>query len=222
MKKKIEKLYILLTTLILIITRTSIVYARAGGGGGGGGGHSSSSHLSLVEFLFIILIGGFILFLYSIFEKYRIKRSIKIIKKLEESESQCWNISNIYKCIEYTFYTYQTAWSKRNLEKVEIYLEHKYYEKMTRKIDKMIRGKKVNILEDVKLNCRNIISVKNSKNKKYIWVKIEGSMIDYITTEKKINNRKKYMPSSTSFTERWKFVYVDQRWRLSKIKQYHF
>ena len=95
------------------------------------------------------------------------------------------------------------------------------YNRHQLQLNEMLEEHRVNVLEEINLSRIWIMTICYSKNGIYdhFWVRIEGSMIDYIMDEITGDIISGRTVEVGIFTEFWKFVHAPHGWVLDEIRQ---
>lgn len=213
MQNKKSKVAIVLSIILgLFLTiPCEVAFARDDGGGGGHGSRYS-------------WLGVLIAIIYIIVQSWLIKRkkakAATVLQKLSNS-NDTWDEDRIKGRIEEVFFKVRIAWMERNQDIAQEYMSEKIYEKHKMQTDLMLKQNKKNILENINLTEIDILQVADyvGDEKDKIWVRIQGSMIDYIINEKsgEILSGDKNTPEE--FEELWKFVKSPNGWISDEIDQ---
>lgn len=230
-----KKAYMVLVCLGLVMLMILPVYARAGGGGSGGsggsggGGSSGETHTShtnngnsnvgMLEAAVLLLLSSSAYLIYrgKVYKKSR--QSKKLLKEIDDLD-MIWDEDHIYARVEEIFYAVQNAWTIKSLDDLQPYLSERLMENWKMKINWMDIRRERNILENIQLLSRSLVSVYDAldDSKDMAWFYIEGKMIDYTINEDDgsvLNGDNQ----AHTFVEFWKLIRKDDEFYLDEVRQ---
>ena len=172
-------------------------------------------------FIIKLSIAFFIIINYHTYFKFYIGNTkYSSIKNLSKHDST-WNLNNIKKDIEETFYMIQIAWRERNQDFAKEFMSDYMYERLKLQTDAMKLMKEKNIIKKIALLEANPIGLQDKEgiSKDCIWVHIKAKAKDYTINEETNEVIKGDDSISVHFEEYWKFIKKDKRWILDDIRQ---
>jgi hypothetical protein len=207
-------LLVMASTALGLIAASVEAFARAGGGGGGG----RTIHWILWLILLPVVIIYAEIVAYSVRKKYRQCR--ELLEQLEQTDAS-WDLRNIERRVERIYFKVQEAWMQRDQSIAREFMSDRLYEKHKLQTDLMLSNHRKNMLEDITLKQSKVVNVSNDvdDSKDYLWVYIEGSMIDYVVNDETGKRASEDSPRRKGFTELWKLVRGKTGWVLDEIEQ---
>lgn len=223
-----KKIIFSLIIITLFFTLYLGVDARAGGGWGGGWSWDGEGWA----------IGAVIAGLYmAIYKIRRMKMISKAKKDLENAlkEDSSWDITWLEEEVKKVFFTYQEAWTKKDMNLIAPYMTKKYFDKASRILKTQLTWK-INILENINLSKLTLMSVRDNPGRDgdMFAMEVSASMIDYTINEtnhrftwstlsrRKNESQNNYesraMNEAEDFKEYYIFIRHNGKWLLNNIK----
>ena len=186
---------------------------RAGGsvGGGGSGGfggffgrhHTSKTAGNLKEmtgsellgtvlfyglyfvYLLIAVTGGILI---PIIVRRRKKKARKETRRLMAEYDDFdgfWSYDFVQNRVKEVYFAVQNAWAEGDMKKAEDMVTEALFRKYQKHLDAQKRDGEKNVMEDIVLKSAVPVYAKDFTQNEhdYLWVKIEGSMVDYVILE---------------------------------------
>lgn len=228
-----KKIIFSLIIISLFFTLYLWVDARAWWGWGGGWWGSGWSWDGPGWAITMVIMGLY----YAIYEIRRRKMISKAKKDLEDAlkEDSSWDINSLEEEVKKVFFTYQEAWTKKDMNIIAPHMTKKYLKKASRILKTQLTGK-VNILENINLNKLTLMSVRDNPGRDgdMFAMEISASMIDYTIDEtnhrftwstssrRKNESQNSYesraMNEAEAFKEYYIFIRHNGKWLLNNIK----
>jgi len=216
-----------------------------GGGFGGGGGGFGGGGIGLFE---ILLIGGIIYFIYRMIKKKREETATnQTVYSMNDYREPALNqptydapIDNIaaglahIRQMDYAFdeqrftdlvmdffFKIQGAWMNRDLATVANLLTQEMRRIFQDDIDRLLRERKINRLENIAVRSVEISEVWQESGQDYITVMIYANLLDYTTDESSGQVTEGSKTDPVKFEEFWTFTRPvgSNPWQLSAINQ---
>lgn len=146
-------------------------------------------------------------------------RSRRAMKEFAQT-GRNWNVKEIQKQVEEAYYQIQECWRRMDVDYGAAYLSPDLYAEFDSKIQWMqIRNEEV-IQKRVRLLKAMPVFVQDQpgEDQDCVWYLIRGKMTGfYVDRDSREIVRGSSEPET--FIEYWKFVFVNERWVLDKIRQ---
>ncbi len=226
-KKLIEKLNVFIFFALVFISLDAL--ARAGGGGGGGGSSSDGDGggsimalyylvrlIFMLPFPFNFIVLGVIIFLIYLY--YKNNKESSTLNTLSSLDKKVYDEASVtplvaaipafdqqvfYKKVDTAFYKIQEAWQQKNLKPVRQFISDGVYQRFEAQFLMMNALEQSNVLTDVSLHERLIVSVENDGNFYILHVRLNASNNDRFESKK---FRQLNSGGYESYTEYWTFV----------------
>ena len=210
------------SSIIAYIVLPTAALARAGGGMGAAGGPLGLGGLLWPDWfrwlvLPLVVVGLVATALVAIWKNIESRRLLAKLRRADGS----WDVDAINSRVERAYFKVQQAWTERDQEIARDYLSPYLFEKHKRRTDEMIEQGRRNVLENIRLRRARIVGVRDrvADSKDRIWVRIDGTMIDYIVDDKTGELVSGSRSQPVRFTELWSFVRSESGWVLDGISQ---
>lgn len=132
-----------------------------------------------------------------------------------------WSYDFVQNRIKEVYFAVQNAWAAGDMKNAEDMVTEALFKKYQKHLDAQKRDGEKNVMEDIVLSSAVPVYAKDftSNEHDYLWIRIEGSMVDYVILEETgyiLQGTKANLP----FCEYWRLTRRrDGNWVLAEIMQ---